>query len=497
MNEHYHAICRGEEIRANLIELKKMCKDPKVAQELMEGEIDPSVIAGLLGDDDAKIRKNAALLLGELRAQEDVEALYAAYEVERTRFVRSSYLTALKALDVTDYIDSLQERYEELLAYEPAEDERKHVTEERGLLQQLLAQSGVIQKHTYTGWNRKNDVILTTERPLRDPLRNQLKAFSKNGIQATLHPMGVMIRTTELDRISGLRTYRELLHALNVQQTLTGSPKQIASFLMGSNMLELIENSHYEEAPFYFRVEIRGVKDASEKADLAKKLAQELEMQSAGKLQNSTTDYEVELRLTRTKDGSFYPCMKFYTIEDKRFQWRKHTISASMHPSLAAALVELARPYLDEEAVVLDALCGVGTFIIERNLRMKTYDNYAVDIFGEAISGAKYNAQAAKVTCNFITKDFLEFTSKHKMTEVFADMPQRGKKTREELDEFYAGCFMQFAKLLDAGGHLFLYSCEEGFVKKHLRLHRELVLLRAYEVRPKEQGMFYIIEKRG
>ena len=220
-------------------------------------------------------------------------------------------------------------------------------------------------------------------------------------------------------------------------------------------------------------------------------------MQSAGKLQNSTTDYEVELRLTRTKDGSFYPCMKFYTIEDKRFQWRKHTISASMHPSLAAALVELARPYLDEEAVVLDALCGVGTIIIERNLRMKTYDNYAVDIFGEAISGAKYNAQAAKVTCNFITKDFLEFTSKHKMTEVFADMPQQGKKTREELDEFYAGCFMQFAKLLDAGGHLFLYSCEEGFVKKHLRLHRELVLLRAYEVRPKEQGMFYIIEKRG
>ena len=218
MNEHYHAICRGEEIRANLIELKKMCKDPKVAQELMEGEIDPSVIAGLLGDDDAKIRKNAALLLGELRAQEDVEALYAAYEVERTRFVRSSYLTALKALDVTDYIDSLQERYEELLAYEPAEDERKHVTEERGLLQQLLAQSGVIQKHTYTGWNRKNDVILTTERPLREPLRNQLKAFSKNGIQATLHPMGVMIRTTELDRISGLRTYRELLHALNVSR---------------------------------------------------------------------------------------------------------------------------------------------------------------------------------------------------------------------------------------------------------------------------------------
>ena len=141
MNKNYEAICRGEEIRANLIELKKICKDPQVAAELLEGEIDPSVIASLLADDDAKIRKNAALLIGELRAQEDAQALYRAYEVEKTRFVRSSYLTALKALDVSDYIDSLRERYEELLAYEPQEEERKHVTEERGLLQQLLAQS--------------------------------------------------------------------------------------------------------------------------------------------------------------------------------------------------------------------------------------------------------------------------------------------------------------------------------------------------------------------
>ena len=31
MNKNYEAICRGEEIRANLIELKKICKDPEVA----------------------------------------------------------------------------------------------------------------------------------------------------------------------------------------------------------------------------------------------------------------------------------------------------------------------------------------------------------------------------------------------------------------------------------------------------------------------------------
>ena len=98
MNKNYEAICRGEEIRANLIELKKICKDPQVAAELLEGEIDPAVIASLLGDDDAKIRKNAALLIGELRAQEDAQALYKAYEVEKTRFVRRQLTVALLTL---------------------------------------------------------------------------------------------------------------------------------------------------------------------------------------------------------------------------------------------------------------------------------------------------------------------------------------------------------------------------------------------------------------
>ena len=140
-----------------------------------------------MADDDAKIRKNAALLIGELRAQEDAQALYRAYEVEKTRFVRSSYLTALKALDVSDYIDSLRERYEELLAYEPQEEERKHVTEERGLLQQLLAQSGVLKKHTFMGWKRRNDVIFTTERALREPLKKQLEASGVRILGAILN----------------------------------------------------------------------------------------------------------------------------------------------------------------------------------------------------------------------------------------------------------------------------------------------------------------------
>ena len=496
MNKNYEAICRGEQIRANLIELKKLCKDPEVAAGLLEGEIDPAVIAALLTNDDAKIRKNAALLIGELGAQEDVDALFLAYESETTRFVRSSYLTALKALDVSDYIDSLQTRYERLLSYDPGEEERKHVDEERGLLQQLLAQAGALKTHRFIGWERTCDVIFTTERALREPLKDRLEAKNKNGIRAALHPMGVMARTNELRRLARLHGYRELLYALNVKQTLTGSPQELAKALLASNLMELFEQNHEGGAPFYFRVELRGLLQRGEKSALAKALARALEQESGGKLQNSTTDYEVEIRLSRVKDGGFYPCVKFYTIDDLRFNWRIRTIAASMHPSLAAGLLELARPYLAEDAVVLDAFCGVGTWMIERNLYMKTYDNYAVDIFGEAIDGAKENAAAAGVHCNFVKKDFLAFTSKHKMTEIFADMPTRRKREKEEWDAFYTECFAQFERLLAPRGHLFLYADEAGFVKKNLRLRKCFVLLREAEIHPKEGDAFYIIEKK-
>lgn len=498
MDKCLEAIRRGEDVRAGLIELKLRCKeDPKAAWALRAEDGVPEIFEQLLMHEDAKVRKNAALLLGELGLDESAQALYHAYEAEQTRFVKSAYLQALKELDVTPYLDALRERYAELLAYEPAAEEQKHVAQERSLLQQLLVENDVIEKHTFSGWRRTNDVIFTTEYALREPLQKQLESRSREEVRTALHPFGVRVRTTELSQLCRLHTYRELLFTLRVKGTIRGTADELSQALLDGGLVTLLEHTHTEDAPFYFRIEVRGVEDTVQKTALAKEMAQALEQGSGGKLLNSTTDYEVEVRLTRTKDGSFYPCLKLYTIGDDRFAWRKQTISASMHPSLAAALIELSRPYLSEQAVVLDALCGVGTFVIERNLRMKAYDNYAVDLYGQAVAGAKQNAAAAGVTCNFITKDFTQFTSKHQMTEIFADMPKRGKKTKEELDALYSGCFRRFSQLLTVHGHLFLYAGEEGFVKKNLRLNRELALIHEMKIRPKEDGVFYIIEKRS
>ncbi len=495
MNNCYEAVCRGENVRENLIELKKLCKDSENVQELKH-EIEPAVLERLLADPDAKVRKNAALLIGMLGFSDSVPALLAAYESEETRFVKSAYLTACTGMDVTEYLPKLTARYEELLHQQAAPEEQKHLMEERKQLLQLLSENGSVQKHTFTGWRRRNDVIFTTERPLREELRRQLRSHAAADTLTAVHPFGVRVKTGELSQLSRLHTYQELLFMLNVHGVINGDAEALAEQLLASDLIPLLEALHKEPAPFYFRVELRGMRDAAEKSRLAHALAERLECGSDGKLQNSTTAYEAELRLTRTRDGGFFPCLKLYTLPDERFAWRRQVTSASMQPYLAASMIELARPYLFDDAVVLDALCGAGTFVIERNLRGKTYDNYAVDIFGEAVAAGKENAAAAGVECNFITKDFLEFTSKHQMTEIYADMPRRIGKMREELDGFYGGCFDKFSELLENGGRLFLYATEEGTVKKYLRLHRELGLVREYPVRPSEEGVFYIIKKR-
>ena len=71
----------GEEVRANLIslraELKKNEKERSVVLKALHAE--GNVLIDLLQHEDAKARKNAALILGELPCEEAEEALYEAY----------------------------------------------------------------------------------------------------------------------------------------------------------------------------------------------------------------------------------------------------------------------------------------------------------------------------------------------------------------------------------------------------------------------------------
>lgn len=70
-------------------------------------------------------------------------------------------------------------------------------------------------------------------------------------------------------------------------------------------------------------------------------------------------------------------------------------------------MLYLAKPYLKEDAAVLDPFCGVGTMLIERNKVLPARSLYGIDIYGQAIEGARENTELAGAEISYIQKNFL------------------------------------------------------------------------------------------
>ena len=258
----------------------------------------------------------------------------------------------------------------------------------------------------------------------------------------------------------------------------------------GIRIYAFLTECHEGDAPFFFRLE---VKSAEPKTEFVKKLGASLEKKSDWKLANSTTDYEIEIRLIEAKDGSFVPFLKLYSMKMKRFAYRKNAIAMSIHPATAAMLMYLAKPYLKENAQILDPCCGVGTMLIERDILVPAREKYGIDIFGDAIDMARENAALAGEKINFIHRDYFDFKHDYKFDEIVTNMPVKGKKAKEDMDAFYARFFEKSKSLLAEDGIIIMYSNEVGFVKKQLRLQPCYRLIQEYTIRKKDSYCLFII----
>lgn len=494
VEKYYEELKNNISLRENLSLLKNEIKNPVEKQQLLQIIGDGELLIEFLKEEEPKVRKNAALLLGDLALQQAAAPLLYAYNYETTLFVKSAYLSALGKLDVSEYLTELKKRLQELTGMEPETGERKHINEEIKELEKIIAGVEGIKKHTWAGLKSEHDFLLTTNREQRNAtLQETGEVPATVRCKATVHPLGVMIHTSELLPFARQRTYRELLFPLHTSGNIENEPKAAARAVWESDLFELLEECYTEPAPFYFRLEQKSRASLDKKTVFAKKFAAELEQISERKLINFPTDYEVEIRLVETREGTLVAFVKLSGIPVKRFGYRKNAISTSIHPATAALLMELAKPYLQEDAQILDPFCGVGTMLIERDIKVPAKEKYGIDIYGEAIKLARENAAAAGQQINYINRDYFDFKHGYLFDEIITNMPVRGRKTKEEMDAFFAAFFEKSKSILTSGGNMILYTNEEGFVKKQLRLHKEYHLLQEHCIREKEHFYLYII----
>ncbi len=494
---YYEAICAGEEIRANLISLKEALKEEENVRSfayLLGGDF--SVLCALLSHEDPKVRRNAALLLGKMESEDLLPVLFDAYEREQTRFIKADYLKAISQMDYEPLLGRLSERLEELRGMDAAPEEQKHVAEELRVLQSMVLRYRELPRHTWCAYHQKEDVVLLTNREQREVTARRLPAGHTTMLKGGLRVSGV-----ELGVILPIRTWTELLFPVDAGVLPAEDPAE-AGRRLGQDGEESVtakmRRMHDGQAPYRFRIELKSELEPAKKGAYIRKISDALERASNGVWINSTTDYEAEIRLLWRKDGTLLPMLKLGTIEDRRFAYRREYVAASITPVNAALTAELARPYLKEDAQILDPFCGVGTMLVERTRAVPAKVLYGLDIFGEAVEKARRNAGLAGCTVNYIHRDFFTFEHEYLFDEIITDLPQVTRaKPKQEIHALYLRFFEKAALHLKEGAILVLYVTEPQFVAEAVRRNPHYKIEETHLLNEKNRTTVYIVRYRG
>lgn len=489
VREILEEIFHNQNVRQNISQLRQTIKEPQQKHALMyqlSGK-EEELIA-LLESDDAKIRKNVALLMGDLGQSIYVKSLVQAYDSEQQLFVRSAYLTAIGQLSYEDYVEYFKEELGRISAIEVTEDNQKHIAAEKKALQELILSIEGIKRHAFTGLKVAEQMVLITNRNQVQTVIAQL-----TGVPAKAFNAGVIVKTKDLKTIMKLRTYEELLFMLPDFSTCPMDAKKAGEMVASSQLVSFLKDTHQGKEPFYFRIELKSKMDLKKRSAFAKKMASELEQSSNGKLINSTSHYEFELRLIENKDGLFNVLIKLFTIKDDRFDYRIETLPTSIKPVNAALTVELAKPYMKEDAQVLDPFCGTGTMLIERHKAVRANTTYGIDYYGEAIEKAKENTKAAHQIIHYIQRDFFDFTHEYLFDEIITDMPWViGRVTEREIKELYSQFFQKAKQHLKEDGTIILYTHNKNYVESFAG-KAGFGIVKRFEINAKEGTYVYIL----
>lgn len=463
LRQIYENIIRGTEVRESLIFLKEGIKEESLRRRfmyLLGGDF--SVLVRLLSDQDPKVRKNAALILGQTEDEDVLPDLVRAWEGEQTLFVRQAYLKAMEELDYEPILPALRRRLAEIEAAagggRPEKedagpvhagddhlwDNGKHLAEEGRILRRMLDRYQKRARHSFSRWNPAPDLVLICNRSQIPATADQIRQGEKKLLKS-----GISVRGGDLRELLTVRTWSECLFPIPGIRPLPADEREAARELYERNFYGYLKALHGgAEGPYRYRIELRGSGRLQErKGTFIRALAARLDLLEKGRVQNDDSCYEAELRLIERADGKLAPMIKLYTLGDGRFSYRKAVTAQSMSPVLAALTIRLAGPFLKEEAQVLDPFCGTGTLLVERQIFGACRSCYGVDLYGDAILKARKNSEGFPRT-HYINRNFFDFTHEYLFDELITELPDAQDSAFE--DHFLA----KAASLLQKGAVL-------------------------------------------
>lgn len=484
-------IRKEESLRENLMKLRDGIKQldklelDSCSKKLKE---EKDLFEKLVSHDDPKVRRLSIQIMSLLMWQEELDLMVHTFLQEETLYVRADYLECIEKLDYESRIEDLKERFQELTKLQSKAEEKGHLAKERMKLHELIFKKDGTKRHSFVGLQEVREILLTTKKNFIDVTYNQIVGLPRKRTER-----GVMVKTMDVDALFNIRTFEELLFYLGEIKVEEPDAIEIAKQLAATGVAQFLKSTHKEKHPMGIRIHLEENMDREKKGQFIRRIGIALMDECGGFIFNVTSGYEAEIRLSKSKSG-YHIYVKLFTMKRDRFAYRKEVVATSMKPYFAANLASLAKEYLKENAQILDPFCGVGTLLIERRMLVPAGDTYGIDIYGEAIKGARINSENVGPNIHYIQRDFRDFTHSYKFDEIITDMPTMTKSVgREEIKCCYELLFKKGREILKPGAVMIIYGNEHGFMKQQLRMNKDYQLLREFEIENRLDTHLYII----
>jgi predicted RNA methylase len=519
--------------RSMLSNMRKALKDENTIQEVLNG-IKIRDLYKHLDSDDAKTRKNAALLIGELQkilkeGSNDMETepeilreetldigsgpdqLLSHYIKEETLFVRPAYLEALSEYDIknrNDIVDILEQEEKKLSSEKFEENEVKHKSAELHDLKLLLLQNGKKTRHEFNDFIHPFEVLLTCD----DSVKAEVAELTYS--ECKIVKSGVRTRVSDYRNLQKIRMYKEALFLIPMKKGYVPNADNLGQLAEKTAVLKLVDDlfnntkdqddgadsktgtKDIDEADTYrFRLESRSEDPELGSGDYLRKIATLIERGSNGRLVNDPGDYEFTVVFRDGKNNNLSLYILLPGNVDRRFTYRKNSEPTSMNPVTAAAAISLIKSYMSEDAQMIDPLCGTGTLMIERALALPAREYYGTDTYGQAVKEARENAMYAGVyNMNFINRNFFDFQHDYPFQEILTEFPDMFGKEDVEKNNFCRMFFEKAIEISDDEAMMFIISGEESLIKKHIRISGVMKLVRTINL--KKYINIYVIKIR-
>ncbi len=435
--------------------------------KLSENKAFSAALLKHLSGDNAKLRRNAARLIGALKRADMADALVSALDNETQRFARPSMILALGSVG-----GEKAEAY--LKEYKPAppkdETEKKHFEEEKEALTAALRSFVPREEHSFRGFSEPVTVELRAPDLLTHQLAEELEELGFESFDDRHDSLKV--KTADYPALFDARCFTEALLPIGTSSLSADAISKKAVPFMES----VTAASHSGVPPYRFRVEIAAeTRDPAARKELARAVASACESE---KLINSPSDYELELRVEGGEKNSRL-FVKLFTYRDERFSYRKESVPASMNPAVAAAVLRFAGDRFKVGARVIDPCCGSGTLLIERAKLSPCQSLTGVDIAHKAIDIARKNTEAAGVNAKYTVNDILRFECHRPYDELICNLPFGNRVgTHSSCEKLYRGLVDKLPELVKKGGVAVLYTMEFTLLKNVIRESPHVTLLK-------------------